>query len=289
MILVTGSTGQFGKAAIDFLAKKLPANQIAAMARDEGKAAGLKAKGIDVRIGDYTDYQSMVRAFKGVEKLLLVSSSDMQDRGSHHIAAIDAAKESGVQHIVYTGAGMKDMLNSAISFISESHARTIEHIKNSGITYTLLNNNLYADVLPMFIGEKAPETGIFYPAGNGRVPFATRMDMAEAAANVLSTEGHENREYLISSDTTHSFEDISNIFSDLSGKRVQYTSPSKEVYVEQIVKTGVPEMYAGFFAAFAEAIKQNEFDIPDSTLERLLGRKPTSLKEYLQSVYFTNN
>ncbi len=289
MILVTGSTGQFGNAAIDFLSKKMPVNHIAALARDENKAAVLKAKGIDVRIGDYTDYNSLVSAFNGVDKLLLVSSSDMQDRGTHHIAAIDAAKEAGVKHIVYTSACMKDMHNSAISFISESHARTVKHIKNSGLTYTLLNNNLYADVLPMFIGEKVLETGIFYPAGNGRVPFATRMDMAEAAANILTSEGHENQEYPISSNTSDSLSDIAEILSDLSGKTVFYTSPSKEVYVEQVVKAGVPETYAGFFAAFAEAIKQNEFDIPDPTLERLLGRKPTSLKEYLQSFYFTNN
>lgn len=289
MILVTGATGQYGKAAINFLMKKIPVNTIAALARDENKAAELKAKGIDVRIGDYTDYDSMLKAFKGIDKLLLVSSSDMGDRSVHHINAINAAKEAGVKHIVYTSAGIKDMHESAISFITSAHAKTVDYLKESGITYTFLHNNLYADVLPNFIGKKVVETGIYYPAGNGRVPFATREDMAEAASNVLTTEGHENQEYPISADATYSFDEIAGILSGLSGTEVQYINPFKEEYVEQIIKSGVPEMYAGFFAAFAEAIKNNEFNVPSSTLEVLLGRKPTELKEYLRSAYFTNN
>ncbi|MBI3232477.1 MAG: SDR family oxidoreductase [Bacteroidetes bacterium] len=289
MILVTGSTGQFGKAAISFLSKKMPTNQIAALARDESKAADLKAKGIDVRIGDYTDEDSMINAFKGIQKLLLVSSSDMGDRSVHHINAINAAKEAGVKHIVYTSAGIKNMTDSAISFITTAHAKTVDYLKESGITYTILNNNLYADVLPNFIGNNVIESGVFYPAGSGRVPFATREDMAEAAANVLTTKGHENQEYPISSKITYSFEDVAYILSGLSGAHIRYFDPMKEVYVEQLIKSGVPEMYVKIFAAFADAIKNNEFDIPDSTLEELLGRKSTGLKEYLHSVYFTNN
>lgn len=289
MILVTGATGQYGKAAINFLMKKIPTDSIAALARDENKAAELKASGIDVRIGDYTDYDSMLKAFKGIDKLLLVSSSDMGDRSVHHITAINAAKEAGVKHIVYTSAGIKDMNESAVSFITSAHAKTVEYLKKSGIIFTVLHNNLYADVLPNFIGNKVLETGIYYPAGNGRVPFATREDMAEAAANVLTTEGHENQEYPISSDITYSFDEVASMFSDLSGTQIQYIDPTKEEYSEQLAKTGVPEMYIGFFTAFADAIKNNEFNVPSSALEVLLGRKPTELKEYLQSAYFTNN
>src|SRR5687768_10919393 len=103
MILVTGATGQFGSQAIDhLLSKGIKASQISALVRDEVKAATLKEKGIAIRIGDYTDHDSLVRAFGNVDKLLLVSSNDRQafeNRTTQHVNVIAAAKEAGVKHI----------------------------------------------------------------------------------------------------------------------------------------------------------------------------------------------
>jgi NAD(P)H dehydrogenase (quinone) len=285
MILVTGSTGHFGKATIDFLLKKLPSSSIAALARDKNKAADLAAKGIDIRIGDYTDFDSMVKAFTGIEKLLLISSNDMNDRGEQHVNAINAAQKAGVKHIVYTSADIKDPLQSAIVFITDGHVKAGNQIKNSGMIYTILKNNLYAECIPMFLGEKLPENGVFFPAGTGKTPFAARLDMAEAAANVLTTEGHANKEYSISSDISYSFSNVADLLSEISGRNIPYLNPPKEVFTEQLIRAGVPEMYVGFTAAFAEAIKQDEFNLPGTTLESLLGRKPISLKAFLQTIY----
>lgn len=289
MILVTGATGHLGNSTINFLLQKIAPNNIAALARDTSKAADLAAKGIDVRVGDYNDYDSLVNAFKGVNKLFLISSSDTQNRSAQQQNAVKAAKEAGVQHIVYTGVDMKDFVNSAIAQISLSHAETISLIKSTGIPYTILNNTLYADVLPMFLGESVLETGVFYPTGDGKVPFATRTDMAEAAANVLTGTGHESKEYAISNNTKYTLADVASTLSELSGKQVAYVSPAADVYQQQLLAAGVPEMYVGMFAAFAEAIKQNEFDTATTDLEALLGRKPTTLKEYLQAVYFSGS
>ncbi len=289
MILVTGATGHLGNSTINFLLQKIAPNNIAALARDTSKAADLAAKGIDVRVGDYNDYDSLVNAFKGVTKLFLISSSDTQNRSAQQQSAVKAAKEAGVQHIVYTGVDMKDFVNSAISQISLSHAETISLIKSTGIPYTILNNTLYADVLPMFLGESVLETGVFFPTGDGKVPFATRTDMAEAAANVLTGTGHESKEYAISNSAKYTLSDVASTLSELSGKQVAYVSPAADVYQQQLLAAGVPEMYVGMFAAFAEAIKQNEFDTATADLEALLGRKPTTLKEYLQAVYFSGS
>lgn len=115
MIQVTGATGNFGKAVIDFLLQKgIPANQISALIRDEAKAKPLADKGIILRVGDYNDYTSLVKAFCGIDKLLLVSSSDMKDRSSQHINAVRAAKEAGVKHIIYTSFQRKNETTSPI-------------------------------------------------------------------------------------------------------------------------------------------------------------------------------
>jgi NAD(P)H dehydrogenase (quinone) len=287
MILVTGATGHFGAATIDFLLKKVPANQIAALVRDESKAGALKEKGIAIRVGNYHDYNSLVQAFKGIDKVLLVSSNDFNDRSGQQINAINAAKEAGVKYFAYTSVSTNAPSSSVISFVVDAHIATANHLKASGLTYALLNNNLYADVLPMFLGDKVLETGVYLPAGEGRVPFATRLDMAEAAANILSGTGHDNKEYNIAADVTYSFADVAQILSKLAGKQVTYVDAPKDAFIDALTKAGVPAEYIGITAGFSDAIKHNEFDLAGTELEKLLGRKVTTLESYLKATYFS--
>ncbi|MGF6848259.1 NAD(P)H dehydrogenase (quinone) [Chitinophaga sp. W3I9] len=286
MILVTGATGHLGAAVIDFLLKKVPANQIAALVRDEAKASGLKEKGISIRVANYHNYPSLVPAFKGVDKILLVSSSDFNDRAGQQINVINAAKEAGVKHVIYTSVATNAPTTTVIPMVVDSHIATANHLKASGLTYTLLNNNLYADVLPMFLGEKVVETGVFIPGGEGRVPYASRLDMAEAAANVLAGTGHDDKEYTIASDVTYSFADIAQLLSKLANKQVVYVDAPHDAYTAALAKAGVPPAYVGVMSGFAEAIKKNEFNLPGTELENLLGRKPASLESYLQKTFF---
>lgn len=286
MILITGATGHFGKATINFLLKKgVPANEISALVRDPSKAEELTEKGISLRTGDYRNYSSLVEAFRGVDKLLLISSSDLEDRSSQHINAVRAAKEAGVNYIVYTSFQRKNEVNSPIQFISEAHLVAEKEIRDSGITYTILQNGLYADILPWFLGEKVFETGIFLPGGNGKAAFTVREEMAEAAANVLIGEGHDNKVYATATNETNSFAHVAAILSDLVGKKVGYTDAPLDVFKETLGKAGVPEVVISMFSGFSQAIAQGEFDFENNDLEKLLNRKPVSLKAYLETVY----
>ncbi len=186
MILVTGATGNLGKSTIDYLLTKgFSSTNIVALVRDEEKAADLKAKGIALRTGDYDNYDQLVTAFRGVEKLLLVSGSDIANRTKQQANAVNAAKEAGVNHILYTSFERKNETEtSPISFVAASHISTENLIKQSGMAYTIFRNNLYMDVLPWFFGENVIETGIFLPAGETQAALTLRDDMAEAAANM---------------------------------------------------------------------------------------------------------
>lgn len=287
MILVTGATGHFGKSAIHFLLKKgVPPHQIAALVRDESKAADLKEQGIVLRKGDYDDYASLVTGFTGVDKLLLVSGSDIAHRSKQQTNAVKAAKEAGVKYILYTSFERRNETDaSPIAFVAKAHIETEQNIRDTGIPYTFFRNNLYTDFIPVFIGEKVLETGVYWPSADGRLASATREDMAEAAANVLTGAGHEGKEYVIANTENSSFADVAAILSKLSGKTVSYTSPSPEEYKAALTHAGVPEMYINMFAAFAEAIKQGEFESSKTDLELLLGRKPVSTAAYLETIF----
>ena len=207
------------------------------------------------------------------------------NRFLQHKNAIDAAKENRVKHIVYTGIDIKSFTETVIPYVSQVHIETADYLKQTGVPYTLLNNTLYADLLPMLLGEQVLETGIFFPAGDGKTPFALRKDMAAAAATVLTTAGHENKEYAVAADTAYSFADIAVILSEVTGKEIKYLNPDKESYIAAVTSAGVPEESAGFLAGFGEAVSRGEFDTHRSDLEKLLGRKPTALKEILKGIY----
>lgn len=285
MILVTGATGNLGKRTVEFLAKKMPASEIAVLVRDENKASDLKELGVRVRVGDYHDTNSLVKAFQGVEKILLISSNDFNDRLGQQKRVVDAAKEAGVKHILYTGVSMKNIEKSALKPLMGEHYDTEKHILDSGLNYTFLRDNLYADIIPMFIGEHVLETGINFPAGNGRVPFSLRTEMAEAFANVLSTPGHENKTYEISNVESYSYQDVANALSAHSGKTVGYNDISVPDFSKALADAGVPEAMIGFSIGFATATKEGDFDVPNTDLEQLLGRKPSSLNEFIKEIY----
>ena len=288
-ILITGATGQLGKATIDFLIQKgIAANQISALARSGEKAADLSAKGIKIKIGDYLDYSSLVAAFNGVEKLFFISGSELGTRVEQHRNAINAAKEAGVKHIIYTSGFRKNETDtSPVAFLIRQHSETEKFIRASGISYTFLLNGLYADVLPGFLGENVFETGIFLPAGNGKAAFTVRLDIAEAAANILLTTGHENKDYVFTNTENTGLNEIASFLGELSGKQVRYLNPSKAEYLETVMKAGLPQEYAEMIVSFSEAIEQGEFEAEDTDLERLLGRKPTSIFNYLKQVYLS--
>lgn len=285
-ILVTGATGQLGREVVNQLLDKVKANEIYALVRDTSKAEDLKSKGVNLVKGDYTDYQSLVDAFTGVEKLYFVSSSDVMNRLTQHENVVKAAAAAKVGHIFYTSAQRKsEDGTSPIGIVGDAHWKTDALIKNSGLTYTILKHALYADILPMFMGEKVVETGIYLPAGNGKVSFATRKDMASVAAAVLTSSGHENKVYEIAGETSYSFKDVAAILSELSGKNVAYISPSVQEFSEVLRSKGLPEQMVMGTVTFCQAIAQGEFDFPNGTLKKLLGRDPQSVKDYLKTAY----
>jgi NAD(P)H dehydrogenase (quinone) len=163
-ILVSGGTGQFGAATIKFLLKKISADNLVALVRDENKATELKAKGVVIKIGSYNDYGSLVGAMKGVEKVLLISGNDIANRQKQHENVINAAKEAGVKHVVYTSFLRKnETKTSPLGMVAKSHLETEKLLINSGLAYTIMLNNLYAEILPMFFGPQVLEAGIFLP------------------------------------------------------------------------------------------------------------------------------
>ncbi|GAB3640701.1 SDR family oxidoreductase [Spirosoma arcticum] len=284
MILITGATGQLGSATINFLLKKLPASQIAALIRDENKAADLKKSGVDIRVGTYDDTVSLDKAMRGIDTVLLIAGTDEDNRVQQHQNVVNAAQKAGVQRIAYTSRALKDR-STLVNRLMEGHFRTEDYIKASGLTYTLFQNILYMDVLPQFVGPAVFERGIYVPAGEGKVAFALRSEMGEAIANALAVGGSDNRIYKLTGIEAYSFADVAAVLSDLSGKRVNYTAADPLAFEAGLKERGLPEVVAQRVTGFITDIKNGQEADVSEDLSTLLGRKPTSLKEGLKGLF----
>ncbi len=283
-LLVTGATGQMGRIVIETLLKKISASQIAVITRKEEKRAELEAQGFAAYLADYDNPSALEKAMHGVDTVLLISAGDEGDRMHQHKNVVDAAKKANVQGIAYTSRALRDRATLANRLMLD-HFATEEYIQASGLNYVFFRNILYMDVIPLFVGKQVVETGIFQPAGDGKVAFALRREMAEAMAHVLMNEPCRNQTYHFTGSKAYSFYDIAQALTELSGKPVRYTAVETPGFVAMMQQRGVAEPMLKKIVDFVTDIRHDqEADVyPD--LEIVLGRQPTALKEGLKELF----
>lgn len=202
MIALTGATGQLGHYVLQDLLNTVPASQIVAIVRNPAKARALSQQGVVVRRADYSDEAALTAALQGVDKLLLISSSEVGQRAVQHRNVINAAKAAGVKFIAYTSLLHAD--TSPLGLAAE-HIETEQMLADSGIAYALLRNGWYTE---NYLASAPPEHGVFIgAAGEGKIASATRADYAAAAARVIASEGHEGKIYELAGDNAWTLSD----------------------------------------------------------------------------------
>jgi NAD(P)H dehydrogenase (quinone) len=285
MILITGANGDLGTQTIDFLLDKNPDAEIAGLVRNKEKGAELKQKGVEIRIGDYTDYSTIEKAVQGIETLLLISSSSLEGRIGQHKNVIDAAKNAGVNQIFYTSIVQAD---KELSPLSPDHAETEKLIKDSGIPYTIYRNTFYMEFLPLFLGN-AMETGQWaFPSDGKAINLALRSEMGEALANGLTnSEIHKNSIYEITSGKAYTLDEIAGLLTESSGKEITYTDVTISEFEKTLQEIGLPEDQIAMSVMTAETFVNGALDFTFDQMGKLLGRKPVDLKEYVTE--FVNN
>ncbi|MFP8400066.1 SDR family oxidoreductase [Raoultella ornithinolytica] len=281
MIAITGATGQLGHLVLQNLLKTTAASQIVAIVRNPAKAEALSQQGIVVRQADYTDEAAFTAALQGVDKLLLISSSEVGQRTPQHRNVIHAAKAAGVKFIAYTSLLHAD--KSPLGLHVE-HVETEKMLTDSGIPYALLRNGWYTE---NYLASAPPalEHGVFIgAAGDGKIASATRADYAEAAARVIAEEGHAGKVYELAGDEAWTLSELAAALSTQSGKNVVYQNLSEADFAAALKSVGLPAGLADMLAdSDVGAAKGGLFD-DSRTLSALIGRPTTPLAESIKGI-----
>ncbi|WP_421951307.1 SDR family oxidoreductase [Pelagibacterium sp.] len=273
MYAVTGATGQLGRLVIAALKEKGLGVQTIALARDPSRSADL---GIPTRPFDYDKPETLQPALDGVEKLLLISGSEVGKRMPQHKAVIDAAVRAGVKHIVYTSLLHADTSEIALA---PEHRETEDALKASGLDYTFLRNSWYTENYTGNLGAALANGAIVGSAGEGRLNTANRGDLAQAAANVLTSDGHAGKTYELGNDEAYTLAELAAEVSRQSGKAVVYNNLPKDEYAKILEGIGLPAPLADLLADSDAKAARGALADQSGALGELLGRPTQTLQQ----------
>ncbi|MEO6096015.1 MAG: SDR family oxidoreductase [Fibrobacteria bacterium] len=280
-ILVTGATGHLGAKVMDHLLAHGSAKHLIASVSDPKKAESLKKKGVDVRHGDFDFTHTLDHAFKGADRMLLISTmGDNQTRIRQHLAAVEAAKLAKVKFIAYTSIAKAD---KSSLWLGEVHRATEAAITATGIPHCFLRNNWYVENEIASIKAAVEGGPVATCAGEGRVGWAPRADYALAAANVLTGNGHNNKVYeLAGSPATYA--QFVAALSHVLGRAVQLQNLDDTSFAALLPKSGMPASMVPFVVAIHRAIKEGALDVDSKDLEVLMGRPATPLTGAIEEI-----
>lgn len=280
-MLVTGATGKLGTKIIDTLLKTVPASQLAVSVRNPEKAERLRVRGVEVRHGDFDHPETLVSAFAGIDRLLIISADgDNETRIRQHTDAVAAAEGAGVKFIAYTSLG-----NASESklFLAPPHKATEEAILKTGIPYSFIRNNWYLENEISSIQGVIAGAPWVTSAGSGKVGWAPQQDYAEAAAAVLSGTSHENTVYELSGKLMTQ-EEFASALGAALGKEVPVHQVDDAKYSDIMKGAGVPEFIIPFLVDIQKGVRDGGLEIESEDFEKLLGRPATPINEVLSQI-----
>jgi NAD(P)H dehydrogenase (quinone) len=276
-IVVTGATGKLGGLVVDALLQhSVPGGQIVAAGRNADRLKEHETRRVLTAKIDFNDVDSLRTAFVDAEKVLLVSSSESGQRIPQHRNAINAALDVGVGFVAYTSIAHAD---STTLLLAAEHRATEEMLRESQLPFVFLRHSWYMENYTGQIPVYLQQGEIVGCAGEGRVSAATHADLADAAAAVLTTEGHEGAIYELGGDEAFTMPELAAEISKQTGHTVRYQDLSVQAYTDSLVAAGVSAADAATIADGDRGVAVGELLVETGHLSRLIGRPTERLSD----------
>ena len=277
-VVVSGASGQLGRLVAEQLLGRLPAEKLVLVSRSPHNLEDFADRGIEVRWGDFDAPESLADAFRGGNRLLLISTMALGHRVEQHRAALDAAITAGVDHVVYTSS-TNPVAGHPAGLAVDEHRETEELLHASPVGSTVLRNAPYAELQVPLAAVAVTYGKLVTNAGDGRIAPISRSDCAEAAAAVLTTAGHDGQTYEITGPEALSQADIARLVSEVSGRPVKVIQSGDRKLAWGLGRLGTPKPVTRTIVDLGIATREGYFDVVDDAFERLTSRRPRTLRE----------
>ncbi|RDD83989.1 NAD(P)H-binding protein [Streptomyces parvulus] len=280
-LAITGASGPLGRAATRFALEAVDPKDLVLTTRNPEALADLAGRGADVRRVDFNDPLTLAAAFKGVDRLVLISTDVIGRRLEQQRAAVRAAADAGVRQVVYTSVPEPVPGNPAV--VVADHAGTEQALRDSGLRWTMLRNNLYAHMQVPVIQRAAAEGRLVTNSAPGATAYVSREDCAAVAAAVLTGGGHEDRAYDVTGPTALTAADLAVLASEIGGREVELVHVDDEAYAAGLRAAGLPAPVADLVTTFGASAREGFLSTVSSAVSDLAGRQPTSLAEIVRA------
>lgn len=270
---VTGASGQLGRLVISELKKITDSQNIIALARDVNKVQDL---GVETRKFDYSKAENIAESLKGIDRLLLISGSEVGQRVPQHKNVIEGAKKAGIELVAYTSG-----LNIEQYLLGEEHLQTEKILKESGLNYLILRHGWYAENLTQTLWQDMERGAIFGAEGKGKYSVASREDFARADAFFITSD-QKNKTINLAGDTTFTMEEFTEEISRQTGKNVVYKKVSSAEYEQVLQQAGFPEIGAKIFADVHRAVENGALENHENNISKFTGKPTISLSEMIK-------
>ncbi|HEY4827358.1 MAG TPA: SDR family oxidoreductase [Solirubrobacteraceae bacterium] len=278
---ITGASGQLGRLTTSFVLETASPADVVLITRQPDALSEATALGAEVRAGDFDDPEALVSALAGVDRLLMISTDIIGTRIPQHQAAVRAAEQAGVGHVIYTSALRPSADNPAA--VAEEHRATEEALTASGLDWTFLRNGLYTELLLRTAPQAVASGKLVGNAGPGVTARVAREDCAAVAAAVLTTSGHAGMTYDVTGPELMADADVAELLSELTGQPVEAVEISDEDLLARLESNGLPTAAAAAVVSFGTAIRLGYFSGLTSVVEDLTGRQPRSYRDVLEA------
>lgn len=276
---ITGAGGQMGAAIVRYARERVPASSIVAITRNPEKLDQLSKERVEVRAGDFNQPAGLPSAFQGIERLVIIPTGDLQPgvRRKQQSDAIAAAVSAGVRHVIYisTVSARPDPNNE----LFDSHFATEQALIHSGASWTILRMSIYMDTL-LDGAKRAIASGSYAAVPGAPAAYVLRDDIAAAAAGILATPGHEGITYHATGPVSVTQEEIAEVISQTSGKKVAFAAMSEVQQRAGLEAAGLPPFVINIIFGFQAALRAGAFDLVTGDVARLAGRPASSPAEF---------
>ncbi|MGK0441675.1 MAG: hypothetical protein ACJA0N_001476 [Pseudohongiellaceae bacterium] len=277
MILLTGATGATGSASAKLLIEKgVP---LRALVRNAEKAQWLNDAGVELVVGDLADKAVVSKALQGVDRALLIAVNE-KEQLEQEKQFVNCAVAAGVKHIVKLSS--IEAVAGETAPIPYAHWQTEEHIRASGIGWTMIKPNFFMENLFANAGTIATEDAFYLPMGDGKVVMGTVADAAGIIAEALIGDEHMGKSYEITGPESQDFHQIAKQIGEVLGRPIRYINQSSEDYRAVLAGFGINEWRVNAVAILFEEVCKGGLDYTTNTVKELLGREPTTLKQFIE-------
>ncbi len=291
-IAVTGASGPFSQGVVRHLLEwGVPASDLVLLTRSPAKLAEFAASGAAVRFGDFDDLDAMREGLAGVAKMLMISALKVGFRIPQHTRAIEAARQAGVGHVIYTSFIGKEPDNPSLAVVD--HRGTEDALRQSGLIWTSLRDAQYSDAFVEAAPRVPLRTGVWEGATlDGRMPFVTRHDCIRSAAAALLAKGTKNRTYNITGPEGLTYRAVSQIIADVAGKPIRWIDVTPEERYAFFDGLGIPReavpdqsvdgvpWSSDDMVSLEIGIRDGWFDIESDDVFTLTGQRPQSFRDF---------